>query len=259
MEVHAHTHTERKKWTHYLWEFLMLFLAVFCGFLAENQREHYVESKRAKDYARSLLNDLREDTSELRRGVHQTKFIMSSIDSVVSMASTITRNEPVPGKFYYYSKFIFNGFRIDWSKSTIDQLIQSGNLRYFKNKDLIAAIQFYYYMQGIISEQNQMDQAHRDRVIEFRNRILKGRYYSVFASLNIVKEEYAHVPSPQIDSLMNTKLALQEEALQYMDEYINHIADRKWRLDIITERYYSLANEIAIDIINLLKEEFHFK
>ena len=36
MEVHAHTHTPpasggtgRKKWTHYFWEFLMLFLAVF--------------------------------------------------------------------------------------------------------------------------------------------------------------------------------------------------------------------------------------
>ena len=35
MEVHAHTHTVdpdshrgRKKWTHYLWEFLMLFLAL---------------------------------------------------------------------------------------------------------------------------------------------------------------------------------------------------------------------------------------
>ena len=35
MEVHQHTHTPRKKWTHYFWEFLMLFLAVFCGFLAE--------------------------------------------------------------------------------------------------------------------------------------------------------------------------------------------------------------------------------
>ena len=33
MEVHHHAHTDRKKWTHYLWEFLMLFLAVFCGFL----------------------------------------------------------------------------------------------------------------------------------------------------------------------------------------------------------------------------------
>ena len=30
MEVHAHSHTARKKWTHYFWEFLMLFLAVFC-------------------------------------------------------------------------------------------------------------------------------------------------------------------------------------------------------------------------------------
>ena len=29
MEVHAHSHTPGKKWTHYFWEFLMLFLAVF--------------------------------------------------------------------------------------------------------------------------------------------------------------------------------------------------------------------------------------
>ncbi|MBC7873641.1 MAG: hypothetical protein H7Y01_06585 [Ferruginibacter sp.] len=28
MEVHAHTHTARKKWTHYFWEFIMLFLVV---------------------------------------------------------------------------------------------------------------------------------------------------------------------------------------------------------------------------------------
>jgi len=26
MEVHAHAHTARKRWTHYFWEFLMLFL-----------------------------------------------------------------------------------------------------------------------------------------------------------------------------------------------------------------------------------------
>ena len=28
MEVHAHTHTSRKKWTHYFWEPLMLLLKV---------------------------------------------------------------------------------------------------------------------------------------------------------------------------------------------------------------------------------------
>jgi len=48
MEVHAHAHTPRKKWTNYLWEFLMLFLAVFCGFLAEYQLEHIIENQRQK-------------------------------------------------------------------------------------------------------------------------------------------------------------------------------------------------------------------
>jgi hypothetical protein len=39
---------QEKKWTHYFWEFFMLFLAVSAGFLVENQREHYVEHQRAK-------------------------------------------------------------------------------------------------------------------------------------------------------------------------------------------------------------------
>lgn len=38
MEVHAHSHTERKKWTHYLWEFLMLFLAVFSVYMNGSRR-----------------------------------------------------------------------------------------------------------------------------------------------------------------------------------------------------------------------------
>ena len=64
MEVHAHTHPSassghRKKWTHYFWEFLMLFLAVFCGFLAENQREHIIEHQRELQFMKSLLIDLK--------------------------------------------------------------------------------------------------------------------------------------------------------------------------------------------------------
>ena len=49
MEVHPHPHTPsppagraEKKGTHYLWEFLMLFPAVFCGFLAENFQKQLI-------------------------------------------------------------------------------------------------------------------------------------------------------------------------------------------------------------------------
>src|SRR3954464_7820493 len=64
MEVHKHPHhvTHKKKWGEYLLEFLMLFLAVFLGFIAENQREHIVEHQREKKFARRLLSDLRQDS-----------------------------------------------------------------------------------------------------------------------------------------------------------------------------------------------------
>src|ERR1044072_6309926 len=64
MEVHKHPHhiTHKKKWREYLLEVLMLFLAVFLGFIAENQREHFVEHQREKKFAGRLLSDLRQDS-----------------------------------------------------------------------------------------------------------------------------------------------------------------------------------------------------
>ncbi len=50
MEVHHHGHVhEKKKWKEYVFQFLMLFLAVFCGFLAEYQLEHVIENSREKN------------------------------------------------------------------------------------------------------------------------------------------------------------------------------------------------------------------
>ena len=65
MEVHHHTHSQGKKWTHYFWEFLMLFLAVFCGFLAEYQLEHKIEKNRERQFINSLVNDIKADTARL--------------------------------------------------------------------------------------------------------------------------------------------------------------------------------------------------
>ena len=62
MELHAHTHTARKKWSHYFWEFLMLFLAVFCGFLAEYKLEHVIEHQREKEYAKALYEEFMADS-----------------------------------------------------------------------------------------------------------------------------------------------------------------------------------------------------
>src|SRR6476469_8258091 len=84
MEVHAHTHTARKRWTHYLWEFLMLFLAVFCGFLAENQREHMVEHQKEKQYIKLLNEDVESDINQISRLKIELNNFISRLDSIAN-------------------------------------------------------------------------------------------------------------------------------------------------------------------------------
>ena len=49
----------------------MIFLAVTMGFFAETIRENVTEHRRAKEFAESMVQDLREDTAQLRsyRGI----------------------------------------------------------------------------------------------------------------------------------------------------------------------------------------------
>jgi hypothetical protein len=96
MEVHAHTHSARKKWTHYLWEFLMLFLAVFCGFLAENFREHLLEHQREKKYMISFVEDLETDTTELRKAIGKCDSVALYSDSVLMFLASYKPSREAP-------------------------------------------------------------------------------------------------------------------------------------------------------------------
>ena len=259
MEVHAHTHTARKKWTHYFWEFLMLFLAVFCGFLAENQREHYVEGLRAKEYAKSLLSDMKEDTAEISGGIRQNRFMISTFDSCISIGKKNIDKPTVPGKFYYYSRFSSNGYAIDWNRSTLTQLIQSGNLRYFKNKDMVNKINKYHALQGIIGANNETDNLNRNKIIEIRSKLLAVRYFEDFALLNISKEMKGHIPNPIVDSLMLQQLSLKTGSTGIMEEFLNNLLDRKARNKRFVEELYPEALKAATEIIEMLKMEYHLK
>src|SRR6476661_7914584 len=140
MEVHAHTHTDparggtgRKKFTHYLWEFLMLFLAVFAGFLAENLREHIVEHRRAEQFARSLFADLKEDTAALKMAIGYGNKKVTAIDSFFSEI------ERMPGNWNDTLVYKYGGAAgrirpFERNSGTYEQMKASGSLRYFKQE-----------------------------------------------------------------------------------------------------------------------------
>jgi len=144
MEVHAHTHTPRKKWIHYFWEFLMLFLAVFCGFLAEYQLEHKIEKTREKQFIESLVNDVEADIQHLNNIINNRSSRQIRLDSL-----TLFLNSPEYGKLgnSIYANAVSVTRRVDIrfipNDGTMQQLKNAGGLRLIRNRTVADSITKY--------------------------------------------------------------------------------------------------------------------
>src|SRR5688500_16785193 len=103
MEVHhtAHRPKKEKHFKHYLFEFLMLFLAVSAGFLVENQREHYVENKREKVFIKSFVEDLKQDTAKIASNTQLRNSKILVIDSLIKVLNGPDPNRDGPSVYYW--------------------------------------------------------------------------------------------------------------------------------------------------------------
>jgi hypothetical protein len=201
MEVHAHTHTPRKKWTHYFWEFLMLFFAVFCGFLAENQREHYIEHQREKQFMASMIDDLRSDTALLSHCVAEWSHINNSIDSV-SDAIQFPLIKTDFAKAYRHLSAALNYYGFRYNDRTIAQLKNSGGFRLIRQNDVANKIILYdQFNQDAMAKIEGQHNTLYMQTLALRNKVF------VQAITNEVYRNYKYLPPPAgvnswIDSMM---------------------------------------------------------
>src|SRR4026209_1105854 len=121
MEVHHHSHTERKKWPHYFWEFLMLFLAVFCGFLAEYSLEHKIEKDREHQYIRSFVEDLERDTVTLNNRIAYCNLTIARADSAITVFNDPELNTHA-GEIYYFLRWMHRSDMFSVNDRTIIHL-----------------------------------------------------------------------------------------------------------------------------------------
>ena len=148
MEVHAHTQTARKKWTHYLWEFLMLFLAVFCGFLAEYKLEQTIERHKEKEYMQLMVGDLKKDTANINEMVTGNRILISGLDSLLDLLSNPQPNHDYQRKVFTYSlKYTYWYMPIQFSELTLSQLKYNGGFRLIKKHNVASGI--LQYDQGL--------------------------------------------------------------------------------------------------------------
>ena len=171
MEVHAHSHTPRKKWTHYFWEFLMLFLAVFCGFLAEYTLEHKIEKDREKQFISSLVDDIKADITQLNSVIQKRDEKIQRLDSIILLIN-------LPDFAAYGSNIYFNAIhtgrlvdiRFTANDGTMLQLKNSGGLRLIRNRTVVDSIAHYDVSVRNLEElgDQEMQMVHEYRTIAKR-------------------------------------------------------------------------------------------
>ncbi|MEY3820866.1 MAG: hypothetical protein ACK4X2_10740 [Bacteroidota bacterium] len=150
MEVHhSHHHGghQTKKWKEYITEFLMLFTAVTLGFFAENQREHYIEHLREKQYMQSLYEDLKKDTIELNSLKRVYTKQMKIIDTTINLFKIGEWNDVNLNKIYVLNLSTLGNRGLNLMERTSVQLKNAGGMRLIKNSKISDEIANYWHWQ----------------------------------------------------------------------------------------------------------------
>jgi hypothetical protein len=245
MEVHQHSHTAdpgshrgKKKWTHYFWEFLMLFFAVFCGFLAEYQLEHKIEKDRAKEIAGSLYNDIKKDTLGLN--IVLLDFCTQKLNHIDSLLDMLQKKHSLNDTSFSvhtsWLVFINNFFR---NNGTYEQMKNSGSLRYFK-QDFIMALHEYenIWTRIKLREQAEMEKIEQ-RTIPFVQEIINYEFvHTILNGLPFPRKIYVNLKDQAtIDQMRNKTIEIKTVTL---------------RRKIL----YNQLKQKAIEILNELKDKY---
>ena len=113
----------------------MLFLAVFCGFMAEYQLEHKIEKDREKQFMQSLLVDLQKDKASLEYNIGKGPAIVQYSDSLFDGL----KKRPLQGRekeLYYFFAMVSDGVTFSYYDRTVSQLRYSGGFRLLSKQDV---------------------------------------------------------------------------------------------------------------------------
>ena len=166
METHANHlhHAPGKKIWHYFYEFLMLFLAVFCGFLAENFREHRVEAEKAEQYIISLYEDLKSDTVKLSKAMQYDEQKVLALNNMFSCYDTIQKNWRATSCMLELVRKSQTNRVFQLTDRTLRQLANAGGYRLLRKEDADSIISYESVFKAFEDFQSTAFQEAQDNV-----------------------------------------------------------------------------------------------
>jgi len=244
MDVHHHSHTERKKFTHYLWEFLMLFLAVFCGFLAEYQLEHKIEKERGKQFVLMMAEDLAKDTSILQSGLQNINRMILRLDSAIELIRN-KRYENKDGIKALYKLYLIGlpSIGLTLTDRTSVQLKNAGGMRLISKKDVADSIVGYWAEFDWLKRLESLFEQIRVKI--------KDQSYSIFDS------RFYPAENSSMKEINDPVLLTYDE--KNLIEFANKLAHLRNALSAPYVSFIIKTKKSAANLLALIEKEYHLK
>jgi len=223
MEVHHHPHVGKKNLKEYFLEFVMIFLAVTLGFIAENIREDITEHQRAKTFAASMIQDIKADTMQLAL---YHKYYTTAANNIDTFMQLLTVNDPrdIPsGKLYWYGLWggAYNNFIAN--DATFQQMKSSGSLSFFE-PSIATDVAKYDRFCRLLQATDEMNRDIYTEVRKTRSLIFEFKYNE--AANQVTQKNRIAFNRARIDSFIATNPPLLSYDKTLLNEYVELVRSR---------------------------------
>jgi hypothetical protein len=235
---------KKKNWKSYLKEFFMLFLAVFCGFLAENYRGSMVEKQQEKQFIQSYIEDLKSDTTTIRVALDFRKLKMMQMDSLM----LLLRNQTIKGhenELYFFGRSLVRSVWFQNNDRTFAQLKNSGSLRLIRNEQATDSIMAYQKLIERLITNHEDDRTERYNAFPVLSQIFNPFVFDQMVTASGIQRPIDNPPLRSYNPALQQDLAF-------------CIHQLKGSTFIIEDRLAQL-NDKAIRLIAFLTNEYNLE
>jgi hypothetical protein len=174
----------------YFFEFTLLFLALYCGFLVQEYQEEKSDRDRELQYIKLFINELKIDSTNFERLLGDS-VRWKGLDTLAKEIMKKPKND-----FQYLKKLnilknkyantiiIYNP-----SKFTLNQFILSGNLRLIKSQKLIEKIVEYGQLLNEIELQSKYYEHIFNNHIDISAKVFNMRFWKYYQMNKVINEE----------------------------------------------------------------------
>ncbi len=228
----------------------MLFLAVFCGSLAELQVEHYIEYQREHNYAETLLEDLVNDTLDINYDINGWIKLNSRADTIImELEKDISLSDH---QLLYKCVSLINANNTFlYHDRTVQQLKSAGNFRLIRNRVIADSLVEYdgWIVKTVTNIEDIYGKVLSPELLNLENQLFNEKYFGIVR--NKVKLDSAFIFSPE-------KIMMQRGKEDIAFQFYNKVHNYK---SLTESRIYYLSTTLrrAKNLIAMLKEEYHLK